>query len=356
VKNPGSRVSNYPLSYKLSWLPRFLKPSLHSDAEDFGPAAADLLVPRPARTVRLAFVGDISAVASSQAPICDPRLKELLGSADLVIGNCESPIVECVRARFGTWLGTHHAMKEAFFIEAMAAVGIRHERLVLSLANNHMLDQGIEGFEETVGALQRLGIRMIGTAHGGPMLPVNAGGLTIGFAAFTLWRNAAEALFSGRVSTESNPERWPTGSLGNADLLCAVPHWGWEFRHFPQAETLVLARRLTEYGFGVVVGHHAHVLQPVDLIGQAPVAYGLGDFLGTALARQPWPGRIGGIFTVDISAEPESLGKVAGYRMHPFVRLRDSGRERLVPATDLGGTLRARVDERLARVLGAAQP
>lgn len=349
-------MSNYPLSYKLSWLPRFLKPSLHGDAKDFGPAAADLMVPRPAGTVRLAFIGDISAVASRQAPICDPTLQALLGSADLVIGNCESPVVERVRARFGTWIGTHHAMEEAFLVDAMAAVGIRHERLVLSMANNHMLDQGIEGFEETVGTLRRLGIQIIGTAGHGPVHRVNAGGLAIGFAAFTVWRNTTEALFSGRVSTEADPERWPAGSLEGMDLLCAVPHWGWEFRHFPQPETAVLARRLIEHGFGLIVGHHAHVLQPVGLIGRVPVAYGLGDFLGTALAHQPWPGRIGAIFTADVSVEPESLGKVAAYRMHSFMRLRDGKRERLVSVTDLARPLRRRVEERLARVLGTAQP
>ena len=349
-------MSNYPLSYKLSWLPRFLKPTLDGDAKDFGPAAADLLTLRPARTVRLAFIGDISAVASRRAPICDPSLKALLNSADLVIGNCESPVVERVRARFGTWIGTHHAMQEAFLSEAMAAVGVQRERLVLSLAINHMLDQGSEGLEETVGALRRLGIQTIGTADGGPVQRVNAGSLTVGFAAFTLWRNATAALFAGRVSTEADPAHWPAGSLERADLLCAVPHWGWEFRHFPQPETAMLARRLVEHGFGLIVGHHAHVLQPVGLIGPVPVAYGLGDFLGTALARQPWPGRIGGIFTVDVSSEPGSCGKIAAYRMHPFMRLRDGGRERLVTVTELAGRLRARVEERLARVLGTAQP
>lgn len=350
-------MSNYPLSYKLSWLPRFLKPSLDGDAGDFAPAATDLLTSRPATTTRLAFIGDISAVASRKAPICDPALKALLNSADLVIGNCESPVVERVRARFGTWIGTHHAMEEAFLSEAIAAVGIRCDRLVLSLANNHMLDQGAEGFEETVDALRRLGIQTIGTADRGAVQRVNAGSLAIGFAAFTLWRNAAEALFAGRVSTEADPAHWPAGSLEQrADLLCAVPHWGWEFRHFPQSETAVLARRLVEHGFGLIVGHHAHVLQPVGLIGQVPVAYGLGDFLGTALARQPWPGRIGGIFTVDVSSEPGSRGKIAAYRMHPFMRLRDGSRERLVPVTELVGRLRARVEERLTRVLGIAQP
>ena len=349
-------MSNYPLSYKLSWLPRFMKPSLDGDVKDFGPSAADLLKPRPAKTVRLAFIGDISAVASREAPICDPALKALLGSADLVIGNCESPIVTRVRAKFGTWIGSHHAMEEAFLVQAMAAIGIQHERLVLSLANNHMLDQGVEGFEETVGALQGLGIRTIGTADGGFVQKVNAGSLTIGFAAFTLWRNATQAQFSGRVSTETNPLHWPGHHKEGAHLLCAVPHWGWEFRHFPRAETVALARALVARGVGLIVGHHAHVLQPVDFIGQVPVAYGVGDFLGTALAWQPWPGRIGGIFIVDVSTEPESFGKVAAYRMHSFVRLRDGRRERLMPVTALAGASRERVEGRLARVLGTAQP
>jgi len=348
-------VSNYPLSYKLSWLPRFLSPSLDGDARDFAPPAAALIAPRPARTVRLAFIGDISAVASRQAPVCDPALKELLGSADLVIGNCESPVVGRVRARFGTWIGTHHAMNQTFLSEAIAAVGIEPERLVLSMANNHMLDQGRDGFDETLAALRRLGIGVIGAAADGPVKHIRIKDLSVGFAAFTLWRNADEALFAGRVSTEGDPARWLDGSLADVDLLCAVPHWGWEFRHFPQRETMELAKRLVERGFGLIAGHHAHVVQPVGRVGAVPVAYGLGDFLGTALARQPWPGRIGAIFAVDVSAEEGSRGQVAGYRMHPFMRLRDGGRERLMPVDVLPGRLRGRVEARLARVLGSAE-
>ncbi|TIW91316.1 MAG: metallophosphatase, partial [Mesorhizobium sp.] len=107
-------MSNYPLPYKLSWLPRFVKPSLVGDARDFAPMAGTLMDPPPTRTVRLAFVGDISAVANRSAPDCDPAIKALLGAADLVIGNCESPVVDRPSAVLGTRLGTHHAMSERF--------------------------------------------------------------------------------------------------------------------------------------------------------------------------------------------------------------------------------------------------
>ncbi|AZN95940.1 metallophosphatase [Mesorhizobium sp. M9A.F.Ca.ET.002.03.1.2] len=342
-------MSNYPLSYKLSWLPRFLRPSLGGDRQGFAPAAAATMEP-PASAVRLAFVGDISAVANRRAPECDPAIKALLGSADLVIGNCESPVVERPSAAMGTTLGTHHAMTERFLAEALAAVGIPHEKLVLSLANNHVLDQGVEGFDETVAALKRLGIRTIGTAADGPVERLAVGPLTIGFAAFTLWRNADAAAFASRASMQGDPAQWPRGAADGVDLVCAVPHWDWEFRHFPRGETRALARRLAAQGVGLIAGHHAHVVQPVERIGKALVAYGLGDFLGTAFARQPWPGRIGGILTVDISADAGTRGAIAAYRLHAFMRLREGGHERLVPVEALKSRMRGKVEGRLKAI------
>lgn len=343
-------MSNYPLSYKLSWLPRFLKPSLVGDISGFAPAAATIIEPPPQRSVRLAFVGDISAVANRNTPECDAAITALLGSADLVVGNCESPVVERPSALLGTRLGTHHAMTERFLAEALSAVGMPRDKLVLSLANNHVLDQGVAGFEETVAALKRLGIRTIGTTAKGPVERLAVGPLTIGFAAFTLWRNSDAALFSGRVLTGSDPELWPRDAVKGADLLCAVPHWDWEFRHFPRQQTQALARQLAGHGVGLVAGHHAHVVQPVQWIGKTLVAYGLGDFLGTALARQPWPGRIGAILVVDVSADLGMRGTVAAYRLHPFMRLRAGGHERLVAVEALEGRLRGKVEGRLKAI------
>ncbi|MER9584045.1 CapA family protein [Mesorhizobium sp. M0276] len=340
-------MSNYPFSYKLSWLPRFLKPSLAGDAQDFAPMAGTLMDPPPKQAVRLVFVGDISAVANRGAPDCAPEVKALLGAADLVIGNCESPVVDKPSAVLGTKLGTHHAMSELFLAEALAAVGIAREKLVLSLANNHVFDQGVAGFDETVAALQRLGIRTVGLAANGPAVPVRVGPLDIGFAAFTLWRNADENLFAGRVSMDSDEVRRRRDGV---DLLCAVPHWDWEFRHFPRTETRALARRLAGQGVGLIAGHHAHVVQPVERIGETIVAYGLGDFLGTAFARQPWPGRVGAILVVDASADAGSKGAIASYRLHPFVRLPAGDHERLVLVGGVEGRMRGKVEARLRAI------
>ena len=343
-------MSNYPLSYKLSWLPRFLKPSLGGDSSGFAAPAAALIDPLPTRKVRLAFVGDISAVANREAPECDPAIAALLSSADLVVGNCESPIVERPRAIMGTWLGTHHAMSERFLADALASAGIARDRVVLSLANNHVLDQGIAGFEETRAALKRLGIRTIGTVAGGPVQHHAAGSLTIGFAAFTLWRNTDAAPFVERISMRGDPTEWPCGAVSGVDLLCAVPHWDWEFRHFPRPATRALASRLADHGARLIVGHHAHVVQPVERIGDSVVAYGLGDFLGTGFARQPWPGRIGSILIVDVSADTATRGMIAAYELHFFARLATNGHERLVPVEALDGQIKRRAAARLQTI------
>ena len=81
------------------------------------------------------------------------------------------------------------------------------------------------------------------------------------------------------------------------------------------------------------------MLQPVERIGEALVAYGLGDFLGTALPRQPWPGRIGAILAVDVSADAGTRG--ADRRLSaPSLPADAAGdHERLVPVEALEGAL-----------------
>jgi poly-gamma-glutamate capsule biosynthesis protein CapA/YwtB (metallophosphatase superfamily) len=348
LKATGSSVSNFPLSYKLSWLPRFLRPSLSGNRTGFAPLS------RPAqangRLVRLVFLGDISAVANRRAPLVDPVLGRIIASADLVIANCESPVVDKAHMPLRTSLGLRHAMTPGFLESALAALGIEPEKLVLSLANNHVLDQGIGGFEETVANLGRLGICTIGAEADGWLKPVEAAGLTVGFSAFTQWRNAGREDFAGRVLMMEDFAGWDAEAKAGVDLICAVPHWDLEFRHFPHEETRAFARKLAAAGAGLIAGHHAHVVQPLEQAGETLIAYGLGDCLGTAWARQPWPGRIGVMLVADLGAEGARRGRIAGFEAVPFMRLPEGGRERLVPVDALSGRLREKVSARLGVV------
>jgi poly-gamma-glutamate capsule biosynthesis protein CapA/YwtB (metallophosphatase superfamily) len=345
-------VSNFPLSYKLSWLPRLLKPSLAGNDDSFGPMAARWREPREA--VRLVFLGDISAVANREPPEIGASLREVIAEGDLVVANCESPVVERPAFSLATRLGVRHAMTPAFLDGVLAAAGIDPARLVLSLANNHALDHGVAGFEETVAALAKRGIRTIGATADGLLRRVEVRQLAIGFLAFTQWRNASAAEFAGRVTMADGFPGWRE-QAGVVDLACAVPHWNLEFRHFPEVETRVLARRLAEEGAGLIVGGHAHVVQPIERIGESFVAYGLGDFLGTALPLAPGPLRIGAMLSVEISADEGARGEVAAYRVVPFLRERHGRHERLVALNEAKGSPAAKAKRRLADIFAKGQ-
>lgn len=343
--------SNFPLSYQLSWLPRFLVPSLGGDSAGFAPPAGGS--PSPAeKVVRLVFLGDISAVAGRKAPIIDKALRDKIASAEVVIANCESPVVAWPRKQPGTLLGTRHAMTRQFLSEALAAAGIATDRLVLSLANNHALDQGTMGFDETTRELADLGIRTVGAVAGGPVPVVGAGPMTVGIAAFTEWRNARSTDFAGRVMTSDAFEQDGRVALerADADLVCAMPHWDREFRHFPHPSTRATARRLAESGVDLIVGGHTHVVQPMQRIGDTLIAYGLGDFLGTAWPHCRWPLRLGAMLLVDvatdISASGRRRGKIASYEVVPFLRRRESGREHLMSIGSVPGVLGKAVEAR----------
>jgi len=345
------RVSNFPLAYKLSWLPRLLNPSLAGDRGGYAPAGGVLLSPPPIGMRRIAFLGDISAVANRTAPVVDEDLRALIASADLVVGNCEAPILDRPRYRLGTAIGTLHAMTPGFLAETLQAAAIEPSKLVLSVANNHMLDQGVEGYAATRRALEEFGIAMIGGIEDGPARLIDLAGVKLAFAAFTQWRNAEADAFAGRVTMLDDIAGRDFAALRHAaDLMCVVPHWDREFRHFPLAATRQIARSLVDNGARLIVGHHAHVVQPAERIGESLVAYGIGDFLSTALPRQPWPTRLGTILLIEISADPNSKGEIAGWCFTSFFRHRANGHERLVSLQGKTGDLYNKVNDRFRAI------
>ena len=347
-------MSNYPLSYRLSWLPRFLRPSLRGDRSAFH-AAPRSAAEKPRTAVRLVFAGDLSAVANRTQPHVDAELQSLFRGADLTVLNCESPVVSRVDAPLGTMIGVRHAMSAGFLADALGAAAIEPRRAVLSLANNHALDQGHAGLEASLEAIAGLGAHAIGLAAQAAPPAVVAGRLTVSFDAFSRWRNAPREDFAGRIRTAPHAGDGAVrdaGATEAADLHCAVPHWDWEFRHFPRAETRATARRLVHAGARLVVGHHAHVVQPVERLDDGLVAYGLGDFLGTAWSRTRWPLRIGALLVVDVAGEGAARGRILQHALAPFVRTRNGARENLLPVDALPTGLRRKVSARLDAVLG----
>lgn len=71
-------------------------------------------------------------------------------------------------------------------------------------------------------------------------------------------------------------------------ILCVFVHWGYELCDLPYPADRAIAQDMAEMGVDLIVGHHPHVVQPVELIGDCVVAYSLGNFV---LPEGTWSGK-----------------------------------------------------------------
>ncbi len=249
--------------------------------------------------------------------------------------------------------------------------GIAHLLLtgfnVFSLANNHSMDYGPAGLEQTlahVGALRRSGLKAasgLGRNREAASRPeiVETKGAKIGFSAIGIVTNNLERHRAGEAKPGQIAYRFDDDfnlvrkrlKDASADIRILSIHYGTE------GEVRADARQIAEWrgkaaredGFDIVVGHHAHVVRGVEMTGSSLIMYGLGNFLhhGTAnitgkgvcrdyglmmrvhltrtagKAARPWTiGAIEAIPVTDTHFRPRRLEGVAGAkRIHALNHL-----------------------------------
>lgn len=242
--------------------------------------------PAAGATLRLLAVGDVGFSGRLACRVNEPlgpfeQLAPLLASADLVFGNLETPLVDNKPgALFAAPPGSASLLARAGFD-------------LLNLANNHVADYGQDGIASTLRALQAEGLRSIGAGDNGddartlvvtelaapdrsPTL-----GLRLG------WLAAARTL---QPQPESGPAFW---ELDRNEILRAVEryraevdrliislHLGYMYVDYPHPEHRQLGLDLAAAGADLVLMHHAHMLQGVELApGGGVVCYNLGNCL-----------------------------------------------------------------------------
>ena len=91
-------------------------------------------------------------------------------------------------------------------------------------------------------------------------------------------------------------------------------HWGTEYRHQPNAYQLDHAELIAAIdGVDIVIGHHAHVVQPVDIVDDLPVVFGLGNFLSNQSANCCARGAQDGVI-MQVNIQELALESGSGFR------------------------------------------
>ncbi len=193
------------------------------------------------------------------------EIKTVLAGADLTVVNLESPFAEpCPVTHDGMVFcgNTAHA-------QSLAASGVD----LVNLANNHIYNHGVDGLKTTVATLNDAGIEAYG--RDGPVYREINGTRF----AFLGYNDVGFTPTEVTQLTEENLQRDVTEARQSADVVVVTPHWGVEYVIEPTERQRKFARLAIDSGADLVVGHHPHWVQVMELYRGKLIAYSLGNLV-----------------------------------------------------------------------------
>ena len=242
------------------------------------------------------------------------KVEPSLSSADVAIVNLEMAITE---------RGEPYDKEFVFRAPGSAALTLAGAGIdVVSLANNHILDFGSVGLEDTISVLDEVGILRPGAGANNaeayaPRVLVLDNEIRVAFV-------SASAIIPGGFSAGAErpgiaDAKWAiprvlaavrAAASGN-DVVVVSIHWGVERATCPSQDQRDLAQQLIEAGANLILGHHPHVLQPIETFDRTVIAYSLGNF-----AWHPRYGITGDTGVLEIFFDGPI---VEGYQFHPHI-------------------------------------
>lgn len=327
-----------------------------ADTSTFSSSQAPVVQTQAADKISVAAVGDIMLGSTSQAdrlPSEDGAkmlidAAPLLSAADIAFGNLEGPMLEggtsskcrptsrlCYAFRVPTRYGKH--LKDAGFD-------------LMSVANNHASDFGLEGRNSTRRVLDQLGI-----AHAGSDLEdipyLNVKGKKIGVIAF------ATNAISYNLNDIAAASRIVAQVAKKSDIVIVSFHGGAEgvgsqnvprgpetFLGEPRGNLREFTHAVVDAGADLVLGHGPHVVRGMEIYNNRLIAYSLGNF---AFYSFPFRGPTALSLILEVNLAPD--GTFASGVIHPLKQVGQSG-----PRIDKEGAVLGVVRQLSATDFGAS--
>lgn len=237
-------------------------------------ATGDLLIHESvADAARTSDGWDFTSMFDSVAPI--------LSQADLAVCHVESPMSPN---------NANLSYFPAFLVPRELAEAIAYAGYdTCSLASNHATDAGRDGIVGTIGALDRVQV-----AHAGMALTpeardevtlIEAGDATVAHLSYTYGftnrrLDPDESYLSNLIDEATILDEAQRARSAGADFVVLSLHWGTNYSHeLDELQVGLGPRLLASPDIDLILGHHAHMVQPVVQIGGEFIVYGLGNFL-----------------------------------------------------------------------------
>jgi len=265
----------------------------------FDPRAQEELItteyqePETASTkeITIIFAGDIMLSRTVNAKMEQyndyswPFLKtyETINRADLVVANLESPFLQDSNYQVSTGSFSFKANPNSIFGLKLANLGL------LSLANNHSLNQGKQGIIDTIEILEKNGIKFVGAGlnEEGARKPaiINIKGYNFAFFGYS-YQNDYSVATTNRagianmdVKKMKNDINLIKNTTNSPDFIIILMHAGTEYVTEPNWQQKEFARAAIDAGADLVIGHHPHWPQIFEFYENKPIIYSLGNFV-----------------------------------------------------------------------------
>ena len=160
---------------------------------------------------------------------------------------------------------------------------------IVSLANNHFFDLGLDGARHTIRLLDELGIQHIGAGNnikeaGTPVVKVIRE-KKVAFLAFCDKENTGWCPWATETESGVNPmyDDYVVSEIEKYkkqnDYVVVMPHWGKEHTWITTTRVYRLTKKMIKAGADLILGSHPHRVQPVVNYKKASVAFSMGNFL-----------------------------------------------------------------------------
>jgi len=226
--------------------------------------------------MKITFIGDFAFPFNENALKNIESVKRKTKS-NFIIGNFESSMISGDKQKKPINIHSTKVLKEFLSIQGIDTV---------SIANNHILDYGKEGFKKLIEYLNKNSIRYFGAGmnilEASKALGINFNGDNWAFVAY------AWTLTDAISATKNNPGVAPLEKnfmIRNIEKLrkendevCVICHWGYEYEKYPLPAHRKLAHSLIDAGATLVIGHHPHRIQGIEYYRGRMIAYSLGNF------------------------------------------------------------------------------
>ena len=212
------------------------------------------------------------------------KIADFGNRADLFMVNCEFT----TNPNFEPSGYPQFNSKRSIF-KSLAGAGVD----VITTANNHCLDTGLEGLDYTIAAINYYGMDSVGThLLEREYLIKDINGIKVGILAYAEQLNGLEYL----LDTEDKKDKVNMIDRDiikadireiekeGAEFIIIYPHWGVEYSSYPERYQIDLARDMIDWGADMVIGNHPHVIQPreeyiTDDGRKGMIYYSLGNLI-----------------------------------------------------------------------------